>query len=129
MKQGKSAGELVVEQAIQRVQLTVLFPAREKASTIRKTPLSGMPYPRRLAKRYDPTSMKTYPSKYASQGGSTSAPDPKFESIWNTNVPPLSSVALVQGILLPHLPTGLLPGKSWVDSVRAGVILRLTGTG
>lgn len=119
IKKSKTADELLLEQAIKRVQLTIVSPlgrsVYDSENSFERDAVTAA-----LGQRYDPYIAKPRTSRYPAGTPLTSAaPDPSFESIWTTNVPMLSSKASLQGFVLA-LPTDVAPGKKWQDSVRVG---------
>lgn len=116
---GKTTDELLLEQAIRRVQLTIVSPlgrsVYDSENSFERDVVTAA-----LGQRYDPYVGKPRTSRYPSGTPATPAStDASFESIWTTNVPALGAKAPLQGFVLT-LPADAAPGKKWQDSVRTG---------
>lgn len=119
VKPGKTADELLLEQAIKRVQLTIVSPlgrsVYDSENSFERDAVTAA-----LGQRYDPYISKPRTSRYPA--GTPLAPattDASFDNIWSTNVPTLNSTVLLRGLVVT-LPAGATPGKKWQDSVRVG---------
>lgn len=124
VNKGKTPDELLVEQAIKRVQLTIVSPlgrsVYDSENSFERDAVTSA-----LGQRYDPYIDKPRTSSYrpGSPAATPPAPDASFESIWTTNVPALSTSNLLQGIVLAGLPATLAQGSKWTDSVRTGATI------
>jgi hypothetical protein len=124
VKKGKTTEELLVEQAIKRVQLTIVSPlgrsVYDSENAFERDAVTSA-----LGQRYDPYIDKPRTGSYRPGGPAATllATDASFESIWTTNVPALGRNALLQGILLAPLPATLAQGSQWTDSVRTGATM------
>ncbi|MBC8084619.1 MAG: hypothetical protein H7Z21_15585 [Hymenobacter sp.] len=120
VRKGKADDELLVEQLIQRVQMTVVSPLG-KSEYDSNNSFERDLVTSALGQRYDPYVSKPRTSVYPTQTSTTApAADPKFESVWTTNLPLLCGTNVVQGIVLARVPANPSPGSTWVDSVRSG---------
>lgn len=120
VRKGKAADELLVEQLVQRVQMTVVSPLG-KSEYDSNNSFERDLVTAALGQRYDPYISKPRTSVYPNRTNSaTPVADPKFESVWTTNLPTLCGTNVVQGIVLAHVPANPNPGSAWVDSVRNG---------
>lgn len=120
VRKGKAADELLVEQLIQRVQMTVVSPLG-KSEYDSNNSFERDLVTAALGQRYDPYISKPRTSVYSTRTSPAApAADPKFESVWTTNLPTLCGTSAVQGIVLARVPANPSPGSTWVDSVRNG---------
>lgn len=120
VRKGKVDDELLVEQLIQRVQMTVVSPLG-KSEYDSNNSFERDLVTAALGQRYDPYISKPRTSVYPTRTSTaTPAADPNFESVWTTNLPALCGTNVLQGILLAHVPANPSPGSTWVDSVRNG---------
>lgn len=126
VKKDKSSEDLLLEQVVKRVQMTIVSPLGrsnyDSDNTFERDPVTAA-----LGQRYDPYINKPYKAVYRSKTGSAEqvGKDPRFDNLWTMHVPNLQQNTALQGVLLAHLPAVPTQGTIWTDSIRIGEVLTI----